>query len=114
MVETGRLEGLASELISLEILSDKKLQGSQISAVLEFLRCTTVTFQAITHDVLLAAAQLRRQNPGIKTPDATHLASAVLAGATHFITNDHKLLNKNINDIELVPLAKATALLPTS
>lgn len=110
LVETGDLEGVASELILLEVLSDKKLQDSQVNTTKDFLYSTLVTFRAVTQDVLLSAAVLRRQNPSLKTPDAIHLASALIAGASHFITNDQKLLQKKIKGIQLLPLAKAATL----
>ncbi len=110
-VEAGSIDGFASELTMLEVLSDKKLQASQISIVQDFLQSTTVTFLAINSQVLLEAARLRRQDSNLKTPDAIHIASAMLAGATYFITNDQKLYNKKIKDIELVSLAKAESLI---
>lgn len=41
--------------------------------------------------VLDKAAEIRAQYPSIKTPDAIHLAAAVLYGCDAFLTKDHRL-----------------------
>ncbi|HUE72017.1 MAG TPA: PIN domain-containing protein [Pirellulaceae bacterium] len=40
--------------------------------------------------ILRAAANLRAQNPAMRTPDALHLATAQIAGAALVVTNDHR------------------------
>ena len=42
----------------------------------------------ITQDILREAARLRAIIPSLKTPDAIHAATALLAGCTLFVTND--------------------------
>ncbi|MCL2814499.1 MAG: hypothetical protein FWD23_07855 [Oscillospiraceae bacterium] len=39
---------------------------------------------------------------GIKPKDSAHLAIAIMANCDYFITTDKKLLNKNLNDIEII------------
>ena len=42
----------------------------------------------ITRDILLEAARLRANIPGLKTPDAIHAATALLNQCALFVTND--------------------------
>jgi predicted nucleic acid-binding protein len=46
--------------------------------------------QPVTTDIARAAVVLRATY-GLRTPDAIHMATAILANAECFITNDHKL-----------------------
>jgi predicted nucleic acid-binding protein len=46
---------------------------------------------ALTAEILKAAAPLRAQQAALRTPDAIHLASAVVIGAAAFVTNDLRL-----------------------
>lgn len=41
--------------------------------------------------VLYAAAEVRAHDRSLKLPDAIHVASAIAAGCTHFLTRDIKL-----------------------
>lgn len=41
--------------------------------------------------LLIAAARLRAERQGLKTPDAVHLATAQVAGCDVFVTNDRDL-----------------------
>ena len=45
----------------------------------------------ITVPVLKRAALLRAYSSALKIPDAIHLATAVIQGCTHFLTNDRRL-----------------------
>jgi len=42
----------------------------------------------LSQDVLREAARLRADIPGLRTPDALHAATALLAGCALFLTND--------------------------
>ena len=42
----------------------------------------------INQDVLREAARLRAAIPGLRTPDALHAATALIADCTLFLTND--------------------------
>lgn len=45
---------------------------------------------ALSHEVMDRATAIRAQY-GFKTPDAIHLAAAVISGCNVFLTNDHRL-----------------------
>lgn len=53
-------------------------------------RSRGVTVVDPTRDHLRAAAQLRAAT-GVRTPDAIHLATALIAGCHAFVTNDRRL-----------------------
>lgn len=46
-------------------------------------------------------ARLRRENKNLRTPDAIQLATAVVAGADTFITNDRKLRKIKIASLKI-------------
>jgi predicted nucleic acid-binding protein len=110
-IESGEVAGIASELTYLEVLSDRKLTDKKAALTEQFLRDTGVSFGSVTLTVLQEAARLRRTTPGLKTPDAIHLATALQAGATHFVTNDRALLKRQIPGIQLLDLASTEATL---
>lgn len=110
-IEAGILQGYASELVYLEVLSNQTLESSKIATASRFLESSRVSFHAVDREVLLEAARLRRLHGGLKTPDAIHLATARLQKADYFVTNDHKLLRQKVANIELLPLAKAAVTL---
>lgn len=53
-----------------------------------FERCTVLDLDLATY---VHAAELRAASPGLKTPDALHLAAAQLAGCSALWTNDSRL-----------------------
>ena len=46
---------------------------------------------SVTPEISEEAARIRAYNPGVQPPDAIHLATAVVAGARYFLTNDTAL-----------------------
>lgn len=52
----------------------------------------------ITRDILIQAAAIRARVRSIKTPDAIHLATALLSGCEHFVTADTELRRKVTHD----------------
>jgi predicted nucleic acid-binding protein len=53
-------------------------------------------------EVAIRAGRLRaRYGTKLSTPDAVHLASAMMAGAEIFITNDHALLKLKLKDLKV-------------
>lgn len=51
-------------------------------------------------NIAVHAGKLRNQLK-VKTPDAIHLSTAILSGASKFITNDKKLLAKKVGGIKI-------------
>jgi predicted nucleic acid-binding protein len=60
------------------------------------------TFQriiAVSRDLLDYAANVRSENSAIKTPDAIHVATALLNNCSVFVTNDKRLANALRRDL---------------
>ena len=51
-------------------------------------------------EIINLSTQLKLQ--GLRTKDALHVACAIYAKADYFITTDDKLLNKNIDLIDII------------
>lgn len=88
--KAGRIKIATSDLTLLEVLVVPLRTGNRIleagfRALLQ--HSSDVQLIAITHEVLTHAASLRA-NMNIKTPDAIHAATALLAGCVLFVTND--------------------------
>ena len=87
---TGTLTIVTSELTLLEVLV-KPLKIGDLALERDFRTllqgASDVSMLAITQDVLERAANLRA-TVGLKTPDAIHAATALLAGCALFVTND--------------------------
>jgi predicted nucleic acid-binding protein len=69
-------------------------------------RSTDVRLVAVSDVVLEQAAGLRASS-GLKTPDAIHAASALVAGCTHLITND--LAFRSVPNLVVVVLSDLIA-----
>lgn len=85
------LQVITSELTLLETLVHPLRNGdTTLQAAYERLLLGTpeVTLLPMTLDVLREAARLRAAHPGLRTPDALHAATALLAGCALFLTND--------------------------
>lgn len=89
-VAAGKHKAIASSIIYGEVLGLANREEADIERF----------FAAIPHlvtipaddGICLAAAQLRRRGGGkLKLPDALHIATALMAGAEVFITNDKSL-----------------------
>lgn len=112
-VEQTTLDACASELVHYEVLAHSGLSDTEAQRVAALLAEMDVRYRPITSRVLYEAAALRRAyNCG--PMDSIHLASALQAQATHFVTNDKHVLKKSIPGIILVPLDHADTLLPAT
>jgi uncharacterized protein len=67
----------------------------------EFFRGDSVEILEVSRAIIDLATSLRAQY-GFKSPDAIHLASAVVAGAQVFFTGDAALAKYPVIDIELI------------
>ena len=89
--ENQSREFVTSELTFAELLvlpyrtADRALSNlyERLAATNSWLNVIPVTMKALKH-----AARLRAQYASLKLPDAIHISSSVLAGCTHFLTED--------------------------
>jgi predicted nucleic acid-binding protein len=92
-IADGTITGVTSALTLLETLVQPFRVGhaplaEQYEALLT--RSHGLRFEEITRGVLYAAAHLRATH-NIKTPDAIHLATALIANCSAYLTNDRDL-----------------------
>jgi predicted nucleic acid-binding protein len=102
--ESGTHRGVTSMITMLEILVKPK-RDENWDAVGDY-RDLLLTFPnlkiaAFDEECAERASDLRARY-GIKSPDAIQIASALLNGATAFVTNDDQL--KQVNELEIVLL----------
>jgi predicted nucleic acid-binding protein len=84
---------VASQLVLLEVLTGPLGKGDHVLADrLEraLLHCPCLDLVPISRAVLVRAAELRAEYR-VKTPDALHLATALLGGCGAFVTNDRRI-----------------------
>ncbi|MGB3208402.1 MAG: type II toxin-antitoxin system VapC family toxin [Crinalium sp.] len=90
MIEQGKCRGFACDLVLAELmvkpLREGKLEIAQEYAN-ELPKFPNLTFRSITQAIVIAAAHLRG-NSNLGLIDSLHLATAVEAGCTVFLTND--------------------------
>lgn len=67
----------------------------------DFFDMTVPEIVALSREVMDRAAEIRAQH-GFKTPDAIHLAAAVVGGCDRFVTNDHRLARFTEVAVEVV------------
>lgn len=88
--QTGRLEVVSSELTLMETLVAPLRNGDQaLAAAYErMFQHAGIRLLPITQTVLCEAARLRALQASLRTPDALHAATAVIAGSACLLTND--------------------------
>jgi predicted nucleic acid-binding protein len=86
------VQPIASDLTRMEckVLPLRRNDGPLLRSFEEFFRTVVKEIVPLTSDVLDRAAEIRARF-GFKTPDAIHLAAAVVSGCDVFLTNDHRL-----------------------
>jgi predicted nucleic acid-binding protein len=90
----------ASRLVYAEVLASPKLEDELIrSKAVSFLDKLDIKWQEVNYNVLIEAANLRRQQPGLKLIDALHIASAIIAHAETFFSNDQDLQLLKISEL---------------
>ena len=92
-LDQGRLQAVASTVALLEVLVVPLRNGDTNLAHAYrdiFIGSEVLTLIPVLPEVAEYAAHLRAHYQ-VRTPDALHLATALHAGATHFITNDDRL-----------------------
>ncbi len=92
-LDAGVLRAIASTVALVEVLVVPLRNGDTQTAQAYrdiLLNSDAITLVPVLPEVAERAAQLRARSQ-VRTPDALHLATALHAGATHFITNDTRL-----------------------
>lgn len=99
---SGELVALTSELTWLEVMVHPLRRGDQAleAAFRNALTRSGLRVKPITLAVLSEAARLRALRPSLRTPDAIHVATALVTGCTMFLTNDQR-----IRDIPGLPVS---------
>lgn len=89
--QTGSITIVSSELILMETLvGPLKQQDTVLTKAYEQLfQSAEMRLLPITQPILRQAAHLRAAIPGLRTPDALHAATAVLANCALLLTNDN-------------------------
>jgi predicted nucleic acid-binding protein len=98
-VERGNIQVVTSTLTLTEVLIHPFRQGNptlarQYSDIL--LNARNFTTVPVSPDIAREAASIRAAY-GVRTPDAIQLATAILGGATAFLTNDAALASIKLN-----------------
>jgi len=105
-LEKGMNKGITSYLSLLEILTKPKREGAlQAARDYEYYLTTfpSLTFFEMGLDVARKASDLRATFQ-IKAPDAIQIATAIVHGATAFLTNDR--IFEKIKEVEVLTLDK--------
>ncbi len=92
-VDAGTIQATTSVLTLLEVLV-KPLEANAIALADDFRAAVSASTNLRVIEVDRSVAELAagiRASYGYRTPDAIHLATAQLAGADAFVTNDDKL-----------------------
>ena len=105
-LENGINKGVTSYLTLMEILVKPKAEGlPQVARDYEYYLTTfpNLTFYEMGLDVARKASDVRSADR-IKAPDAIQLATAILYGATAFLTNDK--IFERVKEIDILILDK--------
>jgi predicted nucleic acid-binding protein len=105
-LEKGTIRGVTSYLTLMEILTKPKADGLlQVARDYEYYLTTfpNLTFYEMGLEVARKAADLRASER-IKAPDAIQVSTAMLYGATAFLTNDR--IFERIKGIDILMLDK--------
>lgn len=89
-IQSGEIEVWASELALMESLVLPIRLGDEllVSRFLSFFDRSKLRLAPVSREVLEEAARLRAVVPKLRTPDAIHAATALLAVPKLFLTND--------------------------
>jgi len=92
-IEAGRLTAVVSALVFSELAVPAFRAGDapRAQAVTDLLTAFPgLSIIPVTPEISVHAARLRADH-GLRTPDAIHIATALLAEADALVTNDHRL-----------------------
>lgn len=103
-VESGEISAVTSEMSVIEVLSPEKYiesDGLRGEITRFFQESDGLSILSVNREIALIAASLRRENKFLRTPDAIQLATAVVAGAALFVTNDKKLQKVKVGSMKV-------------
>ena len=92
--ESAQAEFITSDLAYTEVLV-RPIRAQHFDLIQAYERLLTVFVKPlpVSREVLCLAAKLRAGTPAQKTPDAIHVATAMLANADVFVTGDKDIKN---------------------
>ena len=92
--ESAQAEFITSDLAYTEVLV-RPIRAQHFDLIQAYERLLTVFVKPlpVSRDVLCLAAKLRAATPAQKTPNAIHVATAILAKAEVFVTGDRGIEN---------------------
>ncbi|NEO27497.1 MAG: type II toxin-antitoxin system VapC family toxin [Kamptonema sp. SIO4C4] len=96
-IEEGRIQGFASDLALAELMVQPLRKGRTEVAdeyAQELPKFPNLSFGSLTRQIVINAARLRG-NSNLALIDALHLASAIEANCTIFLTNDTAIKHPN-------------------
>lgn len=105
-IADGKLRAVTSTVTLVEVLTKPLREGQfEIAHRYRYLLLSRagIEMQPVSPAIAEEAARLRASH-GLRTPDAIQLATALVAGATHFLTNDHGLAS--IPDVQVLILSQ--------
>jgi len=101
-VPDGTYAGVGSVLLLVEVLSKPMRAGAESPETIRLMhflsRLDLCACDQFTARMALALAA----KYGLRSMDATHLATAIVAGADRFLTDNRKDFSKSIHEIEIV------------
>ncbi len=112
-IESEKNKAVTSIISVAETLSPEKYKDRSdlLTEISGFFRETNgLTVVLVDWEIGQKAAELRRENKGLRTPDAIQIATAMVSGAEIFITNDLKLrkMKTKIGGIKIVGMDEKT------
>lgn len=94
VLEAASAQFITSDLAFTEVLVHPIRANDQaLLRAYERLMSSLVTPHPLAREVMYLAAKLRAQSPAQRTPDAIHVATAMLARADIFMTGDRGIKN---------------------
>jgi predicted nucleic acid-binding protein len=97
MIKNGKLELLWSEILDFENNANPFEERKY-----KILEWKDLAVKNIEMDNLIFDKARDLLNLGLRQKDASHIACAIFGYADYFLTTDKKILNKNVQDIELI------------
>lgn len=101
--------GCASVLLVTELLQYSLFNDSrQLKIAEQFIESMDfVDFAPVDNEIARQAAAILRACPQLRLPDAIHLASAIVTGASEFWTNDRQLTSITLDSLRIKSLSSA-------